>query len=117
MKKNDFPSSPNKQFDPFRECFFNKPVKAIEDFAKAGPVNDEVLLIISDEGNLSVLPWEWKMEYLLYKQCGGKGWVTLWDYDQIKDLDKFKEDILKEEYDHVILYDVRNQKLALEIKG
>ena len=43
--------------------FYNEPLKAIEDFAKAGPVNDEVFIIIDDDSQAVV--WSWQAEYLL----------------------------------------------------
>lgn len=93
--------------------FYNDPLKAIEDFAKAGPVNDEVFIIIGDDPQAIV--WSWQAEYLLYKQIE-EGWITFWDYGQIKNPNKVKRDLIKDErYTHVILYDLQKQKLIFEV--
>ena len=93
--------------------FYNDPLKAIEDFAKAGPVNDEVFSIIGDD--LQAIVWSRQAEYLLYKQIGEEGWITFWDYEQIKNPNKVKRDLIKDEkYTHVILYDLQKQKLIFE---
>lgn len=93
--------------------FYNEPLKAIEDFAKAGPVNDEVFIIIDDDSQAVV--WSWQAEYLLYKQIE-EGWITFWNYEQIKNPNKFKRDLIKDgRYTHVILYDLQKQKLIFEV--
>ena len=94
--------------------FYNDPLKAIEDFAKAGPVNDEVFSIIGDD--LQAIVWSQQKEYLLYTQIGEEGWITFWDYEQIKNPNKVKRDLIKDEkYTHVILYDLQKQKLIFEV--
>ena len=95
--------------------FYNNPLKAIEDFAKAGPVNDEVFSIIGDDSQAIV--WSRQAEYLLYKQIGEEeGWITFWYYEQIKNPNKVKRDLIKDEkYTHVILYDLQKQKLIFEV--
>ena len=94
--------------------FYNNPLKAIEDFAKAGPVNDEVFSIIGDD--LQAIVWSQQKEYLLYKQIGEEGWITFWDYEQIKNPNKVKRDLIKDEkYTHLILYDLQKQKLIFEV--
>ena len=74
--------------------FYNNPLKAIEDFAKAEPVNDEVFSIIGDD--LQAIVWSQQKEYLLYKQIGEEGWITFWDYEQIKNPNKVKRDLIKD---------------------
>ena len=94
--------------------FYNNPLKAIEDFAKAEPVNDEVFSIIVDD--LQAIVWSQQKEYLLYKQIGEEGWITFWDYEQIKNPNKVKRDLIKDEkYTHLILYDLQKQKLIFEV--
>jgi len=95
--------------------YIDNPLKAIEDFAKAGPVNDEVLSIIGDD--LTAVAWNWEAEYLVYKQIGEDGWITFWEYQQIKNPNKFKKGLIENgAYDHAILYDLQKQKLVWEIK-
>lgn len=94
--------------------FYNDPLKAIEDFAKAGPENDEVFSIIGND--LQAIVWSWQAECLLYKQIGEEGWITFWDCEQIKNPNKVKRDLMKDErYTHVILYDLQKQKLIFEV--